>query len=118
VGTAILGQKEGYVVFLVSGQRKKSKEKYKNRSSQYGTDWEEENRGLRTLRQPLTVPFLIPICCTLPFLKLSLHVSYTGCQKSLAQYRCNGTITDALTNQSSDGGHIGVAVKTQSALAT
>jgi UDP-N-acetylmuramoylalanine--D-glutamate ligase len=43
VGTAILGQKMGYDVFV--SDKGKIKEKYKNVLSHYGIDWEEENHS-------------------------------------------------------------------------
>ncbi len=43
VGTAILGQKKGYDVFV--SDKGKIKKKYKNVLSHYGIDWEEENHS-------------------------------------------------------------------------
>ncbi|MFT6797832.1 MAG: UDP-N-acetylmuramoylalanine--D-glutamate ligase [Maribacter sp.] len=120
VGTAILGQKEGYVVFV--SDKGKIKEKYKNVLSHYGIDWEEENHSedrileativMKSPGIPDTVPLVkqlvakgIPVISEIEFASKYTDAKIIGITGS------NGkTTTTMLTNHLLKGGGLDVAM--------
>ncbi|WP_027078899.1 UDP-N-acetylmuramoyl-L-alanine--D-glutamate ligase [Maribacter antarcticus] len=120
VGTAILGQKKGYDVFV--SDKGKIKEKYKNVLSHYGIDWEEGNHSedrileativMKSPGIPDTVPLVkqlvakgIPVISEIEFAS-----KYTGA-KIIGITGSNGkTTTTMLTNHLLKGGDLDVGM--------
>jgi UDP-N-acetylmuramoylalanine--D-glutamate ligase len=121
VGTAILGKKKGYDVFV--SDKGKIKEKYKDVLSHYGIDWEEENHSEHRILKativmkspgiPDTVPLVkqlvakgIPVISEIEFASKYTDAKIIGITGS------NGkTTTTMLTNHLLKGGglHVGMA---------
>lgn len=120
VGTAILGQKKGYDVFV--SDKGKIKEKYKDVLSHYGIDWEEGNHSedrileativMKSPGIPDTVPLVkqlvakgIPVISEIEFAS-----KYTGA-KIIGITGSNGkTTTTMLTNHLLKGGDLDVGM--------
>jgi UDP-N-acetylmuramoylalanine--D-glutamate ligase len=120
VGTAILGQKQGYEVFV--SDKGKIKEKYKDVLSHYGIDWEEGNHSedrileativMKSPGIPDTVPLVkqlvakgIPVISEIEFAS-----KYTGA-KIIGITGSNGkTTTTMLTNHLLKGGGLDVGM--------
>jgi UDP-N-acetylmuramoylalanine--D-glutamate ligase len=120
VGTAILGQKQGYDVFV--SDKGKIKEKYKDVLSHYGIDWEEENHSedrileatvvMKSPGIPHTVPLVkqlvtkgIPVISEIEFASKYTDAKIIGITGS------NGkTTTTMLTNHLLKGGGLDVGM--------
>ncbi len=120
VGTAILGQKKGYTVFV--SDKGKIKKKYKDVLSHYGIDWEEEMHSEERIIQadivmkspgiPDTVPLVqllkakgIPVISEIEFASKYTDAKIIGITGS------NGkTTTTMLTNHLLVGGDLNVGM--------
>jgi UDP-N-acetylmuramoylalanine--D-glutamate ligase len=120
VGTAILGKKKGYQIFL--SDKGKIKEKYKNVLEHFGIDWEEEKHTEARILEadvvmkspgiPDTVPLVkqlvakgIPVISEIEFASRYTDARIIGITGS------NGkTTTTMLTNHLLKGGHLNVGM--------